>query len=168
MNELYVRAPAQRALQTVERGTVVAVVLIWRGRIGLFKRSCQVGHDAGLWHCITGFAEGENSTQVQALRELFEETGLSVAELTGFRIGPVLDLEDARGGVWRVHTFRAETERRRLRLNWEHDAYRWVRPRFVDRFDGKVPWLRHVLSAVLASGPTRVGHAHPSDAATRR
>ncbi|WP_234422396.1 hypothetical protein, partial [Streptomyces sp. NRRL F-6674] len=32
---------------------VVAVILMWRGRIGLFKRSGSVQHDAGLWHCIT-------------------------------------------------------------------------------------------------------------------
>jgi NUDIX domain len=139
-------------------GTVVAVVLGWRGRIGLFKRSREVGHDTGLWHCITGFLDvgdvtdstgEEDLARVQALLELFEETGITVADLLDFRSGPVLELVDARGGCWRVHTFRAETERRQLRLNWEHDAYRWVPPQSVARFDGQVPWLRDVLAEVL-------------------
>ncbi|MEV5845450.1 NUDIX domain-containing protein [Streptomyces sp. NPDC051985] len=149
MSAVYGEGPARLAPRGPERGTVVAVVLTWRGRVGLFKRSRHVGHDAGLWHCVTGFVDDGNSPQAQALRELFEETGVTVAELTGFRTGPVLDLADARGGVWRVHTFQAETERRRLRLNWEHDSYRWVRTRFLTRYDGQVPWLREVLNAVV-------------------
>ena len=36
---------------------VVAVVVEWRGRIALFKRSQSVGHERGLWHCITGYLE---------------------------------------------------------------------------------------------------------------
>ncbi|MDI3406458.1 NUDIX domain-containing protein [Streptomyces cavernicola] len=127
------------------RGSVVAVVLGWRGRIGLFKRSAHVGHDAGRWHCITGYLDEESTAPAQALRELYEETGLSAADLVDLRPGPVLELADPRGGHWRVHTFHAETERRRLSLNWEHDAYRWVAPQSVSRFDGQVPWLHEVL-----------------------
>ncbi|MEU1513226.1 NUDIX domain-containing protein [Streptomyces sp. NPDC005811] len=153
MSESYAETLARPAARVVEPGAVVAVVLTWRGRVGLFKRSRRVGHDAGLWHCVTGYVEHGRPTQAEALRELFEETGLSVAELTGFRVGPVLALADTRGGVWRVHTFHARTERRRLRLNWEHDAYRWVRGRYVARFDGQVPWLGQVLSAVLTPAP---------------
>jgi ADP-ribose pyrophosphatase YjhB (NUDIX family) len=159
MSESYGETPARPAPQAVERGTVVAVVLTWRGRVGLFKRSCHVRHDAGLWHCVTGFVEDGDAAHEQALVELYEETGLSVMELTDFRVGPVLQLGDARGGFWRVHTFGAETERRRLRLNWEHDGYRWVHPRFLARFDGQVPWLRHVLRAVRAPRPDGAGHA---------
>ncbi|MDQ8702521.1 NUDIX domain-containing protein [Streptomyces sp. LHD-70] len=136
--------------QTARPGIVVAVVLTWRGRIGLFKRSRDVGHDAGHWHCITGHLDNGDSAHAQALLELFEETGIPAAELTDFRPGPVLELPDARGHCWRVHTFRAGTTRRKLRLNWEHDAYRWVRPQDVPRFDGQVPWLRNVLEAIAA------------------
>lgn len=143
-------------------GVVVAVVLGWRGRIGLFKRSREVGHDAGLWHCITGYLDigdatdsadttaEEDLARAQALLELFEETGVAVGDLVDFRSGPVLELADARGDHWRVHTFRAETERRHLRLNWEHDTYRWVSPQSVARFDGQVPWLRDVMAEVPA------------------
>ncbi|WP_421107395.1 NUDIX domain-containing protein [Streptomyces sp. NEAU-S77] len=142
--------PAQPEQQAAVPGTVVAVVLAWRGRIGLFKRGRHVGHDAGLWHCITGFLEDGNHVHAQALLKLFEATGISVAELVDFRPGPVLDLPDTRGGRWRAHTFRAETERKKLRLSWEYDACRWVRPRSVVRFDGQAAWLRAVLAAVGA------------------
>jgi len=132
------------------RVDVVAVVLGWGGRIGLFKRSELVRHDKGLWHCVTGYMDDPatpDSVRLQALRELYEETGLGVGDLCEFASGGVVDLEGG-GRSWRVHTVWAATTRRRLQLNWEHTGYRWVRPAARARFDGSVPWLSDVLRAV--------------------
>ncbi len=133
--------------RTFSRGQTVAVVLTWRGRVGLFKRSAAVGSDQGRWHCVTGFLDPGRSPAEQAAIELYEETGLAVADLSFLTPCPVLELPDERGGSWLVHVFRAETEQRRLRLNEEHDAYRWVLPQRLRRFDGRVAWLDQVLEA---------------------
>jgi ADP-ribose pyrophosphatase YjhB (NUDIX family) len=135
-------------LRTQPPRVVVAVVLTWRGRIGLFKRSATVSGGAGLWHCITGFVDEGLHPAEQALAELREEAGISAVELLALEPCRVLDLRGADGEMWQVHTFKAATERRRLDLNWEHDSYRWVPVRSVPRFDGQVPWLRDVLEAV--------------------
>jgi 8-oxo-dGTP pyrophosphatase MutT (NUDIX family) len=127
--------------------SVVAVVLTWRGRIGLFKRSSSVDGGAGMWHCITGYVEDGVEPAEQALAELCEETGLLSEEVLELESCGVLRLLDVDGGTWDVHTFRARTERRRLALNWEHVAYRWVSAKAVPRFDGQVSWLRDVLAA---------------------
>lgn len=129
-------------------GEVVAVALTWRGRIGLFKRSASVGSDAGRWHCIAGYVDSDNSPSGQAARELYEETGLQLTDLHFLQGGPILSLTDRRGGEWRVHTFLASTGRYRLRLNWEHETYRWVHPHRIPRVDGQVDWLSHVLQAL--------------------
>lgn len=128
---------------------VVAVVLAWRGRIGLFKRSAEVAHDAGLWHCVTGYVDPGTPPRQQALLELFEETGLSVVDLSSWTDGPILEIAGD-GALWSVHTFSAITEKKRLNLNWEHDCYRWVRPSAVRGFDGQVLWLSTVLDAVAS------------------
>ncbi len=134
---------------------VVAVVLTWRGRVGLFKRSGAVGHDAGKWHCISGHVDSGAGPYRQAVQEIWEETGLRFADMDVFEAGPTLRLPDAGDGLpWRVHTFRANTTRRRVRLNWEHVAHRWVRPCDVPRFSGQVGWLGEVLAAVGESGRT--------------
>jgi hypothetical protein len=44
--------PDARADIPPER-VIVAAVIEWRGRIALFKRSQRLGHDSGLWHCIS-------------------------------------------------------------------------------------------------------------------
>lgn len=131
--------------------TVVAVAVLWRGRVGLFRRSAYVDHDRGLWQCVTGYVQADATPAQQAFAELHEETGLGVVDLDSFVEGEVLNLSDSQGEMWTVHTFRALTMRRRLALNEEHDAYRWVQPRAVARFGNRVSWLSEVL---LAAGVT--------------
>lgn len=134
--------------------TIVAVVVEWRGRLALFRRSGAVNHDRGRWHCVTGYLEAHLTREQQALLELHEETGLGVAALHSLEVGHVLHLDDGDRRTWRVHTFRAETDQRRLELNHEHDAYRWVRPPGVRRFGNRVSWLDRVLAA--AHGEARL------------
>ena len=137
---------------------IVAVILMWRGRIGLFKRSESVQHDVGLWHCITGYLDADSDPVRQAIQEIWEETLLPARALEHLTAGPTLRLADPRGGQdWTVHTFLACTSQRRLTLNWEHEAYRWVRPGKLSQFDGQVAWLTDVLQAIdsLPSGESR-------------
>lgn len=127
---------------------VVAVVIECRGRIALFKRSRTVRHDRGLWHCISGFVERGASPKQQALEELFEECGLEPSDLLTLKKGPALLLADDFGGSpWLVHTFTAVSHRRRLKINWEHELYRWTRPEKTRRFFNRVAWLDTVLEA---------------------
>jgi ADP-ribose pyrophosphatase YjhB (NUDIX family) len=130
---------------------VVAVVIEWRGRIALLRRTDAVDHDCGRWHCVTGYIEDGVSPEQQALVELYEETALGVADLDALEAGNVLRLPDDRGRLWQVHTFRAVTRQRRLTLDKEHDAHRWVRPADVPRFENRVAWLDDVLAATRAS-----------------
>lgn len=131
------------------RREVVAVVVEWRGRIALFKRSQSVGHERGLWHCITGYLEPDVSPRQQALAELEEEAGLNPQDLAAFRpVGQLLISDDA-GNPWLVHTYTAVTTRRRLTINDEHDAYRWTVPSKISRFSNRVPWLDVVLQGTL-------------------
>lgn len=130
---------------TVPTRTVVAVALTWHGRVGLFRRSTAVAHDRGRWHCITGYVDPGQDPRAQALIEIHEETGLASVEIDDFRACGVLTLPDGSGDDWVVHIFSADTRQRRLTLNEEHDAHRWVSPNTVRRFENRVSWLDCVL-----------------------
>ena len=136
--------------------TVVAVVVEWRERVLLLRRSERVCHDKGRWHCVTGYLDQGASPEQQALVELHEETGLGVCALDSLEERGVLDIPDAAGKIWRVHTFRASTRQRRLRLDSEHDAYRWVAPQAVRRFGNRVVWLDEVLALSGTAAANRV------------
>lgn len=126
---------------------IIAAVVEWRGRIAMFRRSRNLGHDGGRWHCITGFLEAGATPEQQALEELFEETGLQAKDLLDLRRGPDVVIPDGSGTPWLVHTFTALTSRRRLTIDWEHDSYRWTAPYKAKRFANRVGWLDNVLAA---------------------
>ncbi|WP_229052553.1 NUDIX domain-containing protein [Aeromicrobium sp. Leaf350] len=140
-------------LPTTHPRQVVAIVLRWHQKVGLFRRSQAVGHDRGLWHCITGYIDPGLDPRTQALLEVHEETGLRTVDLAALHTGPTLQIGDTGGHQWIVHTFVGETMHRRLQLNWEHDRYRWVSPRAVGRYT-TVTWLDEVIQAVGAEART--------------
>lgn len=145
---------------------VVAVILSWHGRIGLFERSSAIQHDAGAWHCSTGYLDDSNGPIQQADHELWEETGLSVDDLEHLAAGPEVQLADSRGGqTWTVHTFVASTNRYELTLNWEYDRYHWVQPVPIPRFRRNVSWLADILQATM---PGSVSAKRLLDATPRR
>jgi hypothetical protein len=137
---------------------VVAVIVEWRGRIALFKRSQSVGHERGFGHCITGYLEPAVSPRQQASVELEEEAGLTLHDLAGFEPGEPLLISDDGGNPWLVHTFTAVSKRRRLIINDEHDAYRWTVPSKISRFSNRVPWLDTVLRGTLPEASCETEH----------
>jgi 8-oxo-dGTP pyrophosphatase MutT (NUDIX family) len=142
-----VDVPPDAATNVSADHIVIAAVVEWRGRIALFKRSQRPGHDRGLWHCITGYVEAGTTPEQQAIEELFEETGLEANDLLDLRKGRALVMTDGFGTPWLIHTFTAVTSRRRLKINWEHDSYRWTTARKAKRFTNRVIWLDSVLDA---------------------
>lgn len=127
--------------------TVIAAVIQWRDKIALFRRGKNLGHDGGLWHCITGYMETGATPEQQTLEELFEEAGLESRDVLDLLRGPDLVVADGMGNPWLIHTFTAVTSRRRLKINWENDAYRWTAPHRAKRFTNRVGWLDRVLDA---------------------
>ncbi|TWD47065.1 NUDIX domain-containing protein [Arthrobacter sp. AG367] len=135
------------AIDTPSERVVVAVILTWRGRIALFRRSQHLPHDGGRWHCITGFVEAGVKPSDQALDELAEETGLRTEDIISLHPGEALTIHDNSGQPWLVHTYIAETSMRRLTLNWEHDCYRWTQANKSRRFANRVQWLDLIIEA---------------------
>lgn len=140
------------SVSTRERA-VVACFLRHAGKICLLKRSQAVSSAPGRWHCITGFLEPGTPPLQQALTELVEETGLA-AEAVRLAVAPA-PLRIQRPGqdwVWVIHPFLFDATTSSLRLDWEHDEYRWIDPSDLATSDC-VPWIRDVWDALGRGGP---------------
>jgi 8-oxo-dGTP pyrophosphatase MutT (NUDIX family) len=159
---LGVRLPFEAAPAIPADRICIAAVIEWRGRIAMFRRSRSVGYDSGRWHCITGFVEAGATPEQQALKELFEETWLQAKDLLDLRQGRDLVIPDGSGTPWLVYTFTAFTSRRRLKIDWEHDSYRWTAPHKAKRFANRVGWLDNVLAAT-GHNPAAVPTPQPWD-----
>ena len=128
---------------------VVAVIVRNHDRICLLKRSSLVSHDAGRWHCITGYLSEYRDAEEQAIAEIAEEIGLAVTDLKSLQQGTTLNISDEHGHHWTVYTFSCDVTKWTLTLNWEHDSYQWLHRRDLSRI-ALVPWFFDVLQAVEA------------------
>ncbi len=130
-------------------GREVAIVVMWRERVGLFRDPRKSGTDAGAWRCLLGDLHDGEDVLAGAARTLCDTTGLVVRDLAMLAPGPVLRLRDDAGAVRTVATVLARSNRRRLRTDQTLLLHRWARRNQIARFDGQVAWLREVVDAVL-------------------
>ncbi|WP_369605607.1 NUDIX domain-containing protein [Pseudarthrobacter phenanthrenivorans] len=96
---------------------------------------------------MTGYLENGTPPIQQAADELIEETGLQPEDLLELRQGPDVVLNDDRHMPWMIYTFIAVTNQRRLKIDWEHDSYRWTPASKTKRFGNRVSWLDPILIA---------------------
>lgn len=134
-------------LPDVKAVRVVTAVLRNRGRVLLVKRSGRVGSFRGQWSAISGYLEGDEDPQERARQEIREETGITGAR---FRrsVPPIMTRDGPRAYV--VHPFLFDVPMRKVRLDWENTAFRWIAPGQIDAFR-TVPRLKDVLLRVLST-----------------
>jgi uncharacterized protein len=134
-------------LPDVNAVPVVTAVLRHRGRVLLVRRSRRVGSFRGRWSAISGYIEGHEDPRERALQEIREETRIAGARLR--RSGrPVITRDGNRAYV--VHPFLFDVPGRRVSLDWENVAFRWIAPNRIDSFR-TVPRLKDVLVRVLST-----------------
>ena len=113
---------------------------------------------AGAWAVVRGTSEQGETAWAAALRELFEETGLSPREFYQLDTVDVFYLV-AGDTIWHCPGFCAVVDREAaVALNEEHDAFRWT-PR--ERIEAEVLWpgernqLAELCREILDNGPAK-------------
>jgi len=121
---------------------VVSCFLENQGKILLLKRSTKVRSFQNKWAGVSGYIEGDERPYDRALIEIEEEVNLSQGDLEFITEGEVIKDEP-----WVIHPFLFKTSRRDIKLDWEHEEYRWIDPEEIDNFDG-VPNLSQELRSL--------------------
>jgi predicted aconitase with swiveling domain len=124
---------------------VVTCIVRRKGRILLLERSDRVGSYRGQWAGVSGFIEEGESDDNAARREMDEEARLGEARLA--KRAPPMRFRDGEL-IWTVHPFLFEAKSLKVRIDWEHKAYKWVLPKEVCEYK-TVPGLEQVISRLL-------------------
>jgi 8-oxo-dGTP pyrophosphatase MutT (NUDIX family) len=136
---------------------VVTCILEHEGKILLFKRSNLVGTYRGLWGGVAGYVEELEDPYDTAVKEIRQETGISLDALKLVRKGEPIEFSDTYDGRrydWIVYPFLFHIRSKELvRIDWEHEEYRWVTPSELKKFD-TVPGLDEVVAQLLGAGDT--------------
>jgi 8-oxo-dGTP pyrophosphatase MutT (NUDIX family) len=131
------------------RADVVTVILQHYGKILILKRSGKVKTMKFMWAGISGYIEKETPLE-RALNEIKEETGLTKASVKLALAGqPIEVVEPGKPGLtWIVHPFLFDTSTILIRLDWEHEEYKWIRPKDLDKYR-TVPRLKDVVNELI-------------------
>jgi 8-oxo-dGTP pyrophosphatase MutT (NUDIX family) len=132
----------------VKKNNVVTVFLEHDRKILLLRRSQKATTMKGLWAGISGYIEN-NDALTQALKEIEEETGLSNKELKLLHVGQPLEVvePDKPDTVWVVHPYLFHSNTNLIKIDWEHDELRWIKPNEIQSYE-TVPKLKETLKRV--------------------
>jgi len=133
-----------------KRVNIVTVFLEHDKKILILKRSQKVKTMKTKWGGISGYIEQEEPVK-RALKEIAEETGLKNKNVTLLRIGEPLEaVESGKPEItWIVHPFLFSSNTYQIRIDWEHDEYKWINPKEIVNYE-TVPRLKDALDSLLA------------------
>ena len=128
---------------------VITVFLEHDKKILILKRSQKVKTMKAKWAGISGYIEHEEPV-MRALKEIEEETGLNNNNVRLINIGEPLEAIQANDPeiTWIVHPYLFSSNTDQIRIDWEHDEYRWINPKEIKNYE-TVPRLGDALDRVL-------------------
>ena len=131
------------------RVNIITVFLEHDKKILILKRSQKVKTMKTKWGGISGYIEQEEPVR-RALKEIAEETGLKNESVTLIRIGEPLEAVefDDPKITWVVHPFLFRSNTDEIRIDWEHDEYRWINPKEIKNYE-TVPRLGDAFESLL-------------------
>ncbi len=127
---------------------VVTCFLENEAEILILRRSSLVGSFQGKWAGVSGYIE--TTADEQSLIEIAEETGLGQKDIKLLKKGRPLEVIDRDASIkWVVHPYLFRiVERNKVKIDWEHDATRWINPKDIDSYE-TVPQLKETLARVF-------------------
>jgi 8-oxo-dGTP pyrophosphatase MutT (NUDIX family) len=94
------------------------------GKFLILQRRNGARFAPGQWEFISGTPEPHETAEATAVREVAEETGISLAEVE-LQPLPPCELHDA-DGRWIVIPYTIHSPSTDVHISHEHQAYRWV------------------------------------------
>jgi hypothetical protein len=146
-------------INTLSAGAMqLDILLTWRGRVGLFKKSGHRSTASTPWQLLSvpraGHGSASDDEFLQCIHVLHDLAGLAVRDILTIQCGPTVRVPHGSQSTQHV-VYLVETNQRRLALGPEYSVYRWVRKPKIGRFDGGADWLAPVLEAAASTPPTQ-------------
>ncbi len=129
---------------------VITIFIRYGDKILLLRRSDKVGTYKGKWNTVAGYLDEVKPIREKVLEELLEEVGIREDEVSSINFGESYKFVDQLvNRTWIVYPVLVDLkERPEIKLNWEHEEYRWIDPKELKNYD-TVPKLEESLKRVL-------------------
>ena len=119
--------------ESFETYNVSSTFAEYKGKVLLMKRSRKVRTYKGFWGVASGYVEKDETPPQTALKELYEETGITKDKVEKLVQASPLEVVDSKIKIrWIVHPFRAILkEKPKVKLDWEHTDFKWLPPQKI-------------------------------------
>jgi len=133
-----------------KKAPVITVVIKYKDKILLLKRSDKVSTYKGKWQVVAGYLDEIKPIKEKVLEELNEEIKVEKNIINKIKIGDYFEFEDSDiGKTWIVNPVLVELKKKpEINLDREHTDFRWINPKEIRKFD-IVPNLDESLIRVL-------------------
>ena len=145
------RFPDGRINYTKSNTAPVIIIFVKVGEeFLLLRRSKKVLAYQGKWSGRAGFLDDQKPIRDKVLEELVDELGIDEKKLkeliTKIKISEYYEFRDEQTNrIWIKNPVLVELkEKPEVRINWEHDAFCWIRKNELSKFDIVVD-LEHAL-----------------------
>ena len=135
------------------RNDIFTAFIEYRGKILLLRRSQKVKTMKGKWAGVSGYIEKSEEPIRRAITEIKEETGFTDENIKFLEEGKPLEAADnmrPNNITWVVHPFYFRSNTDDVQVDWEHDAYKWIHPSELEKFD-TVPRLKEAFDRVFVN-----------------
>jgi len=106
--------------------TVKGIIHRSDGKILVLKRNNRDDHKPGIWETVGGGMDQKETPQKELVREILEETGLTIEVETPFNVFTFIkDTGEFKVGI----TFLCKYIDGEVVLSDEHSEYRWIDPK---------------------------------------
>lgn len=133
-----------------KKAPVITVVVKYKDKILLLKRSDNVSTYKGKWQVVAGYLDEIKPLKEKVLEELREEIKVEENIIDKIKIGDYFEFEDLDiGKTWIVNPVLVELkEKPEIKLDREHTDFKWIKPEETKNYD-IVPNLDESLRRIL-------------------
>ncbi|MBI2052656.1 MAG: NUDIX domain-containing protein [Candidatus Ryanbacteria bacterium] len=121
--------PGQIDYTDIKRAPVINCVVECGGEILIVKRSPDMKYYPSAWNGISGFLDDDKKIEDKVREELSEELGIQKENIVSIKEGKVFEVDEPQyKKTWIVHPVRIVVRDKKIKLDWEAEDHRWVKP----------------------------------------
>ena len=129
---------------------VITIFVKFKEKILILKRSDKIGTYKNKWNVVAGYLDELRPVKDKVLDEIKEELGINKNNISDIHFGiPYKFIDNEINRIWIIHPVLVKLKNKpSIRLNWEHNQYKWIKPEELESFD-IVPKLNESLRRIL-------------------
>ena len=128
--------PGQVDYSNARWAPVVNCVVKYEDKILIVQRSKDLNFYPDYWASIDGFLDDKKTLEEKVQEELREEIGVNRENIKSIQLASSFDYDEPKyEKTWIVHPVLVEVSTDTVRLDWEAQDYKWVKPEEVKNFN---------------------------------